>query len=139
MYNFLILCEKDSGIAFRHYGQVPRSYDRDAIAGLALMIDGFHQAGGYDHIVNDDFKIIINKQEAPYTITNDGSIIRLLKGKHINAIVSINNEDDLIPAQDLLNDYDQPVTFNGNIRLPSLNEIICDSLQSMVKTKRDLQ
>lgn len=133
----MIVCTK-GGMALRHYGQIPLGHDRDAIAGLASMVHGFHEGGGGPKkIENEDFTIFISKDEEPFAKARDGSLIKLLKGDYVNAVVSINNLSDLLPATELFKDHDHPLTFTGEIKRPSYTEVLNDMALEVIRAYKN--
>ena len=124
MFNFMILYGKN-GISQGHYGLIPNGYTPSMISGLALMVD-FNSKGIKEvtTLKDKDYTIFIKPDEEPYALINDGSVIKIIRGNHLNAVVSINNECDLLPAKEMLKVKDKPINKSGCVEKSSLDDVL---------------
>jgi len=136
MFNYLIICTKE-GIALRHFGTIPNGYDVDFISNIASMANSYSKTNKQDQVLpSQDYTIFIKSGQQPYAKAKDGSEIRFIEGSHLNAVVSINDENDLMAANFLFNEKDQPTNFTGEIFKPSLVELMDDFVQEVFRTRK---
>ncbi|MFA5406050.1 MAG: hypothetical protein WC307_01710 [Candidatus Nanoarchaeia archaeon] len=130
MYEYLIICTKE-GIPIKTLGNPPESYPDYLITGLAQMIE----ANQLDQQQYNDFTV--HKDEYGfYAKTIDGDEIRLLKGKHVNAVVSMYHENAFRTAKEVLKSYDIPQEQIGFIKGTLVYEIIDESIRQEIKASQ---